>query len=458
MHESNGNYKNLIQDFFIEFIINNLEELIKEVEGKIESGDSYSSVMDTLSNKYNEISNRIIGKIDELIYDDKFLGILFQKLQQYILNALDRFHEELRNILLFMNNHFCGYHKSLLSELFELNELLFYEESDKLNKLIELMIKSTINDLNEIQQFLEKKSMIKRNFHELFNNVYSTIDRELYYIVSTFILFQKLKKYIIEDREDGKEKYKFLKINGSWIDKKHNISLHQCLYEILNKMSNSTKNKNIRTVLLKILNNDELLKDLIAKETIEEYHKKLHREGPEKSESFLLNILCKHLKYRNTDRYELSEILNAYFLPIFKKNELYYDEKSKLLKYLFIEKHILELDVFEYLSRLGLPSAININIYNREKTYIGEIDVVTLRERNGEIKDLFLIEVTTEKDLDKKINELEQKIEGAGSLIDVYCKGIIIYAEENLPKEKDGIFLIPFITYDKELQEVLYNS
>ncbi|MCQ5337494.1 MAG: hypothetical protein NO475_04825 [Candidatus Methanomethylicia archaeon] len=208
------------------------------------------------------------------------------------------------------------------------------------------------------------------------------------------------------------------------------------------------------------MKNDELLENIFSESNITEYYEK-SKKNPEEGKKFLLGILCKYLKCENKEI--LLKILDIYFLPIFLIAEDYLklptNKKQYLFKQLFINrKSILDLEIFGNLSKLNIPSAINIEIYeliNEESEKIeekpfGEIDVVAFNKDN-----IYLIEITTEKNINEKINELKKKIEIIGSLLSLDCRGIIIHSEDQISGKRDEIFLIPFVMYDEELKKII---
>jgi len=474
MRKITKNYKPLTQTFYEEFAIPILNELVKEIKNRIESTGSFSSINDGLVRRSYELSEEMKENNKLISFDDEFLKDLLQELEEFMSKSIiDEFCKEWRNMSSSINNDFCEYYKRLASEL---EKLLSPEEYSKLdgflNKFTELMMKSALNDLNKMQEFLSKKFISMKRFREFSEKICDYIDGKLYYTVSTFILFFKLINYIIVSvkEDEGKDKqYKILKLNGSWIDKENRISLHKCFYKILNEIDIPAKDKDVRKILLDILKCDKLLNDILSEENIDEYYRRKTRKSLEEGKSFLLDILCRHLGCKN--EHIFSKILDAYFIPTLlriEKDKLIDKERLKLLERLIKEKSILELEVFGYLSKLGFPSAMNIEIYEvYEEKYDdkikrvvkrdGEIDVIALGKNSSRIT-LYLIEVTTERDLNQKIEELKTKIGILSYLLPFNCKGILVHAEDRTREEKDGIFLIPFTTYDEELQKYLSKN
>jgi hypothetical protein len=464
MHKLTTDYKILTQNFYEEFIARYLTDLVKGILIKNVQTCSYDFIKDNLiDRKENIVVKEIRKEIDDLTYNDEFLKNLFQKLQKYMLEILNDFCEKLQSITYFIHNKFYNCYRGILSEFNE----LFYIKSSELDKRAEDITKIVTTDINALmmamQNFLINEIKIIKEFRE---DIYNYLNKELLYDISTFTLFFKLKRNIIisKDKDDKKRK---VKLKGCWIDEENNISLHRCIYEILNKINIPMKDKSMRVILLNVLKSNGVLKDFLSESNIIEYYEKL-KKNHEEGRKFLLSILCKHFKCDNKNA--LLKMLDAYFLPILSLVEdhlhLSISKKLDLLKQLIINrKSILDLEIFGYLSKLGFPSAMNIEILEEsdesmEKTVMkpaGEIDVITLCEKENS-KILYLIEVTTERDLDQKIEELKQKVEKASYLLQIDCKGILIHAEDRTPEENDGIFLIPFTIYDEELQKYLSKN
>jgi hypothetical protein len=464
MHKITKNYKPLTQTFYEDFITYYLNGLINEIITKDAQTSSYKSIEKSLADRKEGIINGIEEEISDLTHDDEFLRCLFQKLQRHASKILNDFCEELQNITYLIYNKFYSCYKGVLSEF---GEILSYEDHSKLDKMAEnitKLIDKEINALNEaMHDFLTNELGVMKKFRE---NIYNHLNKELLYDISTFTLFSKLKRNFIKSK-DKDQKYKVLKLKGAWINEKNGTSLHQCIYEILNEINIPVKDKNVRKVLLNVLKCNEVLEDILSESNIIKYYERLEKNH-EESKKFLFSILCKHFKYENKD--SLSKMLDVYFLPVLSVIEdrlhLSTSEKLDLLKQLMINrKSILDLEIFGYLSKLGFPSAMNIEILEESDESIGktvmkpagEIDVITLCEKESS-KILYLIEITTERDLDQKIEELRQKVEKASFSLQIVCKGILIHAEDRRLEERGGILLIPFTACYEELQKYLSKS
>ncbi|MCC6013984.1 MAG: hypothetical protein LM593_06430 [Candidatus Verstraetearchaeota archaeon] len=456
MYEFNGNYKGFIQDFFRKFIVNDLEKLINIIINKDSSKISYKDIEKDLNNIKDGITSNIKDEFDKIAYEDKFLKKLFEDIISVYSSILEDFCEKLQDLSYSIYYELGSYYKKAISGI---KEIIEYEYYDKLDKIAEKVIKSINNDIEDFSKRMKKDlSEAIRETKKFQESIYDRLNKELLYHISTFILFYDIKEGLIKELK-GK-KYKILKLKGCWIDEEKEISLHQCLYEILNKVNISVKDRNLRKVLLNILKNDELLENIFSESNIIEYYEK-SKKNPEEGKKFLLGILCKYLKCENKEI--LLKILDIYFLPIFLIAEYYLklptNKKQYLFKQIFVNrKSILDLEIFGNLSKLNIPSAINIEIYElineesekiEEKSF-GEIDVVALYKDN-----IYLIEITTEKNINEKINELKKKIEVIGSLLSLDCRGIIIHSEDQISEKRDEIFLIPFVMYDEELQKII---
>ncbi|MCQ5337493.1 MAG: hypothetical protein NO475_04820 [Candidatus Methanomethylicia archaeon] len=200
MHESNGNYKGFIQDFFRKFIANDLERLINVIINKDSLKISYKDIEKDLNDIKDEITSKIKDEFNEIAYEDKFLKKLFENIINVYSSILKDFCEKLQDLSYSIYYELGGYYKKAISGIKEIIE--YY---DKLDKITEKLIKSTGNDIKDFSKRMKKDlSEAIREIKKFQENIYNRLNKELLYHISTFILFYEIKEGLIKELENKK--------------------------------------------------------------------------------------------------------------------------------------------------------------------------------------------------------------------------------------------------------------
>ncbi len=213
----------------------------------------------------------------------------------------------------------------------------------------------------------------------------------------------------------------------------------------------------------------ERINDLVEFCSLEfpEFSEKTFAKIFEKSRSYMKNKLMKmfHSKNKNKlDEDKRKRVENILDILINEIQELYnkvgynisFRDIKSIIEYLFKQHKIFEIILYRLITRLGLPSVINVTYKEHE------IDIVTLVDRiEKDGSGLRLIEVTTRRNYNEKLcrcNELLNKLHNDGI---TNIKIIVIVFNQPVNRNINNIHIISFYelikNYPYKLISVLLN-